>query len=83
MNKINISIPVIKIIDSIKIYMYFFDHLPPHFHAIYNEYQVLIVIDTLEVYSGSLPNKQHKKVIAWASKNQDYLRRKWEGYNPS
>lgn len=75
--------PVIKILDSIKIYMYFFDHLPPHFHAIYNEYQVLIVIDTLKVYSGSLPNKQHKKVIAWASKNQDYLHQKWEEYNPS
>lgn len=74
--------PVIKIIDSIKIYLYFFDHLPPHFHAIYAEYQVLIEIDTLEIYSGSLPNKQLKKVIDWASKNQDYLRQKWEEYNP-
>ena len=74
--------PVIKIIDSIKIYLYFFDHLTPHFHAIYAEYQVLIEIDTLEIYSGSLPNKQLKKVIDWASKNQDYLRQKWEEYNP-
>lgn len=70
--------PVIKILDSIKIYLYFFDHQPPHFHAIYAEYQVLIEIETLAIYSGSLLSKQLKKVMEWASKNQDYLRKKWE-----
>jgi len=74
--------PVIKIIDSIKIYMYFFDHNPPHFHAIYAEYQELIIIDSLETYSGSLPKKQRKKVIDWAKENKDYLNKKWKEYNP-
>ena len=74
--------PVIKIIDAIKIYMYFFDHNPPHFHAIYAEHQELIIIDTLETYSGSIPAKQRKKVIAWAKKNKGYLNRKWNEFNP-
>jgi len=76
------QMPVIKILDSIKIYMYFFDHNPPHFHAIYDEYQELIIIETLETYSGSIPNKQRKKVIEWAQENKDYLNKKWEEYNP-
>jgi len=62
--------------------MYFFDHNPPHFHAIYGEYQELIIIDSLETYSGSLPKKQRKKVIDWSKENKDYLNQKWEEYNP-
>ncbi len=34
--------PTIAIIDSIRIMMYFKDHIPPHFHAEYNEFEVLI-----------------------------------------
>ena len=71
----------VKIIDSIKILIYFDDHLPPHFHAQYNEYEELIIISTLETYAGSLPNKQRKKVIEWASKNQEYLMQKWNEFN--
>lgn len=56
--------PIIHTIDSIKIYICFFDHAPPHFHAEYNEYEELIDIRTLEVLKGELPRKQHKKVIS-------------------
>ena len=34
---------------GILIYMYYNDHLPPHFHAKYAESEVLIKIDTLTV----------------------------------
>lgn len=74
--------PVIKIIDSIKIYMYFFDHNPPHFHAVFAESQELIIIETLETYSGGIPKKQRRKVIEWAETNKDYLLQKWTEYNP-
>lgn len=73
--------PVVHLINSIKILLYFDDHIPPHFHAQYNEYEVLVEIETLEVYSGSLPTKQMKRVINWAKDNQDFLREKWEGYH--
>lgn len=58
--------------------MYFFDHNPPHFHAIYNEFEELIEIESLVTLKGQLPNKQRKLVINWAGANQDYLRKKWE-----
>jgi len=74
--------PVVYLIESIKIKLYFFDHIPPHFHAEYNEHEVLIEIDTLEIYAGSLPKKQLKKVMAWAAGNQEFLIEKWEEFHP-
>jgi hypothetical protein len=74
--------PTIKLLDSIKIQVYFRDHMPPHFHAIYNEYEVLIEINSLEVYSGSLPHKQMKKVREYAEKNQEFILKKWNEFNP-
>ena len=65
--------PCIKIIDSVKIYVYSRDHNPPHFHAMYAEFEELIEIKSLETYTGSIPKKQRKKVIDWASAKQDYL----------
>ena len=55
--------PTFFFIDGIKIDFYYNDHVPPHFHAIYAEDEVLIEIDTLEVYRGSLPKPQQKKVM--------------------
>jgi hypothetical protein len=73
--------PTIHIIDSIRIWIYFDDHMPPHFHAKYNEFEEVITIKTLETYSGYLPNKERKKVMEWAEKNQDLLKTKWEQFN--
>ena len=73
--------PVIHLINSIKILMYFDDHIPPHFHAQYNEFELLVEIETLKEYSGYLPTKQRKRVMSWAKENQEYLRRKWEEYS--
>lgn len=42
------------------------DHNPPHFHAIYNEYRVLIEIETGEILQGSIPSKQLKYIQVWA-----------------
>ena len=75
--------PCIKIIDSIKLYIYSRDHNPPHFHAIYAEYEELIEINTLNTYTGSIPKTQRKKVINWASNNKDYLEAKWNEFNPN
>jgi len=56
-------VPTLKIIDSIKIDIYSREHPPPHFHAIYAEYEELIEIRTLSTYVGSLPKVQRNKVI--------------------
>lgn len=74
--------PTIKIIDSIKIDVYSREHPPPHFHAIYAEYEILIEIKNLNTYAGFLPNAQYRKVIDWASQNQEILIENFKRLNP-
>ena len=57
---------LVTTVDSIRLYLYPRDHNPPHFHAIYAEYEVLIDIRTLDILRGELPGKQLKRVLAWA-----------------
>ena len=74
--------PTIKIIDSIKIDVYSREHPPPHFHAIYSEYEELIIINTLETYQGKLPMVQRKKVIGWAKERKELLAENFKRLNP-
>lgn len=71
----------VKIIDSIKIYIYKRDHNPPHFHVIIAEYEELIIISDLSTYSGYIPRTYKKKVIAWARKSQEFLMKNWDALN--
>jgi hypothetical protein len=73
--------PTIFIIDSIKIFVYFDDHNPPHFHAIYNDYEELIIIPSLETLRGSLPPARKRKVIDWAIENMNLIVGKWNEFN--
>jgi hypothetical protein len=41
---------------------------PPHIHAVYNEYEVLIDIEKCVIYSGGLPSRQLKIVMTWLTK---------------
>lgn len=77
--------PTIYIIDSIKIDVYSREHPPPHFHALYAEHEILVVIKTLETYTGVLPNKQYKAVIEWASteKAKTFLLDNFKRLNPN
>ncbi len=58
--------------------MYFNDHNPPHFHASYGEYEVLIRITNLSLYSGSLPSRTFGLVMEWALIHQDALMQNWK-----
>jgi len=74
--------PTIKSIDTIKIDIYMREHPPPHFHAIYAEYEELIEIETLNTYIGRLPKPQRKKVTDWAVDNKEYLLEIFKQLNP-
>jgi hypothetical protein len=50
---------------GIAIYMYYRDHAPPHFHAIYGEHEAVIAIATGEVVEGKLPRKARSLVTEW------------------
>lgn len=70
--------PTFFTIDGIKIDFYYNDHLPPHFHAIYAEFEELIDINKLETIRGELPKRQHKKIMKWAKANQTLLIEIWD-----
>jgi Domain of unknown function (DUF4160) len=74
--------PTIKIIDSVKIDMYSREHPPPHFHAIYADFEALITIRDFEIYAGRLPKSQLSKVINWAKLNQEMLLDNFIRLNP-
>ena len=57
--------------------MFYSDHEPAHFHAIYGEYEALIEIDTLAVFRGSLPRRALALVLEWAALHRNELRDDW------
>jgi len=72
----------IKIIESIKIDVYSREHPPPHFHAIYVEYEELLLIETLETLAGYIPSSKRKKVIEWAKEKKELLLENFKRLNP-
>lgn len=63
---------------GIAIYMYFGEHNPPHFHAIYGRYEAEILIENRQILKGKLPVRALSLVREWAAKYQDQLRQDWE-----
>jgi Domain of unknown function (DUF4160) len=63
---------------GIIIKVFFGDHPPPHFHAVYGEYNALISIESLEIIEGDLPKRAQKLVIEWASLYQQDLLEMWK-----
>ena len=70
--------PEIARFYGIVIKLFFGDHPPPHFHAVYGEYIGLFSIDTLEMIEGDLPNRAKKLVVEWANMNREELKDMWE-----
>jgi len=62
---------------GIVIRMYYADHTPPHFHAIYGAGQVMIGIRDLAVISGRLPPRAMGMVMEWAGIHQQELLADW------
>lgn len=73
--------PTIISLGSIKIRIFFEDHYPPHFHATEGKETVLIEIESLTIYAGSLSKPSLKTVMKWASQNKELLQSKWDEYN--
>jgi hypothetical protein len=69
--------PTISTFFGIVIRMYYDDHAPPHFHAIYGNAAAQVTIDTLEILHGSLPKRALALVLEWAALHRDELRTDW------
>lgn len=70
--------PEIARFYGIIIKLFFGDHPPPHFHAVYGEHIGLFSIDTIEMIEGDLPNRARNLVVEWAEINRQELKRMWE-----
>ena len=69
--------PVISTFNGIKIYINYRDHMPPHFHAYYGEYECIIDITEIEIIAGNMPNKQLKMIYGWTALHQEELQENW------
>lgn len=69
--------PEISRFLGIVIRMFPSEHNPPHFHAVYNNFEAQFLIDPLELLEGRLPPRIHGIVIEWASLHQKELMDNW------
>lgn len=70
--------PTISQFFGIVIQMFWREHVPPHFHALYGEHEALIDIRTLEVIRGRLPRRALSLTIEWAIDHREQLMEDWK-----
>lgn len=63
--------PTISIFYGILIQMFWDDHAPPHFHALFAEYEVIVNIKTLKVMRGEMPRWALSLVLEWVNEHRD------------
>ena len=68
--------PEISRFLGVIIAMYYRDHAPPHFHAIYGEYQITVEIETGVVH-GIFPERAMRLVLEWMDIHHDELMENW------
>lgn len=69
--------PTISQFFGVVIQMFWREHAPPHFHALYAEHEVQIDIRTLEVIVGYLPKRALALTIEWANEHRVELMEDW------
>ena len=69
--------PTISVFYGILIQMFWREHAPPHFHALYAEHEALIDIRTLAVIRGRLPRRALTLVREWATLHHNELMEDW------
>ena len=69
--------PEISRFLGIVIAMYYRDHSPPHFHAVYGDYQITVGIES-DIVEGQFPPRALRHVMEWCEIHRDELRRDWD-----
>lgn len=73
--------PEITRFYGIIIKMFYSEHNPPHFHAVYGEYNGTFDLKTLEMTEGDLPSKAKGLIKEWAAQYQNELLKMWNEQN--
>jgi hypothetical protein len=69
--------PTIALVAGVRIVIYPKDHLPPHLHAIFAEYEAMISIVTGDVLEGSLPRAKLRGVRDWLATRRERVAYIW------
>lgn len=69
--------PTISVFYGIKITMNYNDHDPPHFHAEYQEWEVIMDIRTGSI-EGKMPRRALNLLWMWLDEHRDELLANWE-----
>jgi Domain of unknown function (DUF4160)/Protein of unknown function (DUF2442) len=69
--------PEISRFLGIVIAMFYRDHSPPHFHAIYGDFEVTVTIET-GIVSGEFPKRALSHVLEWLELHKSELLKDWE-----
>lgn len=72
-----LNMPEVSRFFGISIRMYFDDHNPPHFHAIYAGAETEIGIDPVTILRGRFPRRALGMVLEWAATHQQELLDNW------
>jgi hypothetical protein len=70
-------VPEISRFLGIIIAIYYRDHGPPHFHAVYGEFEVTVTIDGA-VVSGEFPKRALRLVLEWHELHRRELALNWD-----
>ena len=70
--------PTISAFYGILIQMFWNEHAPPHFHALYGEDEVLIDLRDLRLMRGAFPRRAMALVLEWAADHRDELMENWD-----
>lgn len=65
--------PTLSTFYGIAIRMFWSDHGPPHFHAVYAEHKAAISIQDLSVLRGGLPPRAAELTLEWARMHRTVL----------
>ncbi|MEO7648522.1 MAG: DUF4160 domain-containing protein [Gemmatimonadaceae bacterium] len=72
------TMPTISTFYGIAIRMYWSDPAPPHFHARYAGYEVVIEIATRMVLRGGLPSRALALTLEWTALHHKELLENWD-----
>lgn len=58
--------------------MFHDDHSPPHFHAVYGEWEIQVGISPIKILKGKVPRRVQSMVLEWAALHQEELSTNWD-----
>ena len=71
------DVPEISRFLGIVIRMFYRDHAPPHFHAYYGDYEIVVEIES-GLINGMFPKRAMKAVIEWQALHRADLLEDWK-----